>query len=383
MQTELPEAMTVLERLSDLPFTRGNRAQLLIDGEETFAALFAAMDRAERYILVQFYILREDQIGKRFVAKLEERAEAGVRICLLYDEIGCGLENSTIARMRGKGIQVSGFNATKGRVNRFQLNFRNHRKIVVVDGREAFLGGLNVGDEYLGRDKSLSPWRDTFLGLAGPSALAVQLSFQEDWYWATGEIGDWNWTPEAVDEPGTLAFVLPSGPADELETCALFFVHAINSARKRIWLSTPYFVPDDKVIQALALASLRGVDVRILLPGVTDLRIAKLAGLSYIEEVLRPAIKMFRYRKGFIHQKVLLLDDNTACIGTANFDNRSFRLNFEITGLVIDPDFARKVETMLERDFAASDPIGREEFVERSFAIRLASRVARLFAPIL
>ncbi len=392
---ELGVEYRVLERLARLPFTDGNRARLLVDGEATFDALFEGIAEAQRYVLAQFYILRDDRIGRKFVEALRARAAEGIEVCILYDEIGCGLSDRKIEELRSEGIRISGFKATKGRFNRFQLNFRNHRKLMVVDGATAFLGGINVGDEYLGRHERLTPWRDTFVRLDGPAALGAQLSFLEDWSWATETTGDWSWTPRpapGVEPPdgggggkldGVSAFVLPSGPADELETCALCFDHAFHSARKRIWLTTPYFVPDDTMIHALKLAALRGVDVRILLPGMTDMKLAKLAGFSYIEETLRPGIKMYRFRDGFLHQKVMLIDDHTASVGTANFDNRSFRLNFEITAVVVDRAFAAEVERMLLRDLERSEPIRGDELAKRPFGVRVASRAARLLAPVL
>ncbi|MGZ7039405.1 MAG: phospholipase D-like domain-containing protein, partial [Thermoanaerobaculia bacterium] len=256
------------ERLAKLPFTTGNDAELLINGDATFASIFAGIEKAQKYVLVQFYILRDDTIGRAFQDKLIERARAGVRVYLLYDEIGSyDLPKKCIKRMLAAGIDVRGFHTVGGRANRFQLNFRNHRKIVVVDGHTAWVGGHNVGDEYLGRDPKVGFWRDTHLRVEGPVVQTVQVSFIEDWHWADGKFPDLNWDPQPAPNGARRAILcLPSGPADELESCTLFFIAAISGATSRLWIASPYFVPDEQFITALQLAALRGVDVRILIP---------------------------------------------------------------------------------------------------------------------
>jgi cardiolipin synthase len=294
------------ERLAKLPFTTGNDAELLIDGDATFASIFAGIERARHYVLVQFYILRDDEIGRALQERLLERARNGVRVYVLYDEIGShDLSRSCIKRMRAGGITVQSFHTVGGRANRFQINFRNHRKIVVVDGHTAWVGGLNVGDEYLGRDPAIGYWRDTHLRVEGPVVQTVQVSFLEDWHWATGEILTLNWDPRPAASGARRAILcLPSGPADELETCTLFFIAAINQATSRLWIASPYFVPDEQFITALQLAALRGVEVRILFPERSDNPLINLSNWSYLDEMEKVGIAVYRYRRGFMHQKV-------------------------------------------------------------------------------
>ncbi len=374
----------VAEKLAELPYTRNNRVELLIDGEETFRSILAGIDRAREYILFQFFIVRDDRIGREVRARLIARAKAGVRVCFLYDEIGShGLGERYLDGLREAGVAVSAFNTRRGWKNQFQLNFRNHRKTVIVDGKEAWLGGHNVGDEYLGHDPKFGHWRDTHIRIEGPAVLAVQLSFLEDWYWATRNgIGGLRWRPVAAPNGSATVLVIPSGPADELETAELMFLHAINVARHRLWIASPYFVPDDAVVHALQLAGMRGVDVRILIPDRPDHLAVWLAAFSYFEEAGRTGVRFYRYRRGFLHEKVMLIDDRTATVGTANFDNRSFRLNFEITAVVEDRRFLRDVEAMFERDFADSEPESPDALRRRPFWFRVAVRLARLAAPI-
>jgi cardiolipin synthase len=382
LSPERQEAMPV-EKLANLPFTVGNEAELLIDGEATFNSIFKGMDRAKHYILVQFYIVKADGLGNEFKDRMIESAKKGLRVYFLYDEIGSmGLPDQYVSDLQAAGVNVHKFNTTKGRTNRFQINFRNHRKIVVVDGIEAWVGGHNVGDEYLGKGE-IGPWRDTHVRIAGPAAQSIQVSFVEDYHWAADEMLNLNWIPEkfTTDKP-VAALAIPSGPSDTFETCTLLFMKAIQSAKTRLWIASPYFVPDEQFITALHLAVLRGVDVRILIPRKTDNPLVNLTHWAYIKDLKRIGVALFWFEKGFLHQKVVLVDDDIATIGTANFDNRSFRLNFEITLLVVDKAFGESVSQMLEEDFRGSPEILDEELSSKGVGFRFLVRAAQLTAPI-
>lgn len=370
------------ERLAKMPFTTGNDAELLINGDATYASIFDGIAAARDYVLVEFYIVRDDGVGRKLQERLLERASAGVRVYFLYDEIGShGLPRSVVRRMRAGGIQVESFHG--GRANRLQLNFRNHRKIVVVDGKHAWAGGLNVGDEYLGLDPKVGFWRDTHVHIQGPAVQAVQVAFLEDWCWAAGELLKLNWDPQPSPTGARRRILaLPSGPADDLETCTLFFVAVINAATSRLWIASPYFVPDEQFITAVQLAALRGVDVKILVPKKSDNRLVGLSIWSYLEELESVGVEFYQYTRGFMHQKVTLVDDRACTIGTANFDNRSFRLNFEITIGIADEETAARVRQMLEEDFAGATRITLADLHAKSFAFRFAVQAARLASPV-
>ena len=372
------------ERLVKLPFTTGNDAQLLIDGPQTFASMFAGISQARDYVLVQTYVLRDDELGRSLKACLLERASCGIRVYVLYDELGSyGLPRAYLDELRAGGVAVRAFHTIRPRVNPFHVNFRNHRKIVVVDGRVAWVGGLNVGDEYMGRHPKLGRWRDTHLRVEGPVVQCVQVAFVEDWHWSAGELLDLNWDPRPAANGARRAILcLHSGPADELETCTLFFIAAIAEAKSRLWIASPYFVPDEQFITALQLAALRGVEVRILIPERSNHPLVSLSGWSYMEELEKAGIRVYRYHEGFMHQKVTLIDENWCTVGTANFDNRSFRLNFEITMAVADREFAQQVRAMVEEDFARARRVTTDDLRARSFAFRFAVRAARLAAPV-
>jgi cardiolipin synthase A/B len=380
---EEPASARLLEKLALMPATRGNHAELLIDGKATFDAIFAAIAEAKEYVLVQFYILRDDGLGRRLKDALIAKARTGVRCYVLFDELGSpDLPDSYLRELRDAGIPAHPFNTRQGKSNRFQLNFRNHRKTVIVDGRVAFVGGHNVGDEYLGLDPKVGAWRDTHVKVTGPVVQCAQVTWSEDWHWATkASVPDLNWKPQPAPSADGIAFCLPSGPADPFETCTLFFLHAIHEAKRRVWISSPYFVPDEQFISALQLAALRGVDVRILVPDKSDNTLVKLSGYTFLPELEKAGVQTWRYNAGFLHQKALLVDD-VAGVGTANFDNRSFRLNFEVTMLFTEPTFVQDTEKMFLADFARSTRAAATDYTAQPWWFRLAARTSRLMAPV-
>lgn len=384
-EVDIPEddAFSLAARyLGGLPFTRGNSLELLIDGKDTFERLFDRIEAAKHYICVNFYIVKHDRIGMRFQALLISRARAGVKVWLLVDEIGSyKLPKKYLKALTDAGVECEAFGTNRHWWSRLQINFRNHRKIMVIDGSTAFIGGLNVGDEYLGRDSRYGPWRDTHLQVKGPAVQAAQLVFLEDWFWACGRVPDLRWEtqPESADQ---VAAMIPTGPADPAESWQLLVAEAANTSRERLWIASPYFVPDEGVVTALLTAALRGVDVRILIPECSDHLLVWLSAFTYYEQTLPFNVKLFRYHRGFLHQKVMLIDQRMAAVGTANLDNRSFRLNFEIMAFSNDPIFVDEVDQMLTDDLTHSREATVEDFTGRSFWFRAACRAARLMAPV-
>jgi cardiolipin synthase len=377
-------AYNAIQKLSGHSFVGYNDVELLINGEKTFESILEGIANASNYVLVQFYMVHDDGLGRRLQDALLERANAGVRVYLLYDEVGSSqLPESYVRKLKDAGVEVSSFRPTQGLRNRFQINFRNHRKIVVVDGETGWVGGHNVGDEYLGLDPEFSPWRDTHVRIEGPAAIQLQSVVVSDWYWATRELPALNWEPSRAEQGDTAALIIPTAPTQTLETAGLMYVLALNRAEERIWLTAPYFVPDEAIMKALELAALRGVDVRIILPGKGDSIVVFLAAYHYVARLTGLGIRFYEYAPGFLHQKVALIDDSMALVGTANFDNRSFRLNFEVTALIYDEDFAAEMEKMLKADFKHSRKLIAEDLDERSFWWRLKVSVAALASPVL
>lgn len=385
LEVEIPED-DAFERaarlLGGLPFTRGNRLVPLIDGEEAFERIFEAIGNAREYLCINFFIVKNDTLGLRFQQALIERARAGVRVYFLFDEIGSHkLPRRYLRELRDAGVECHSFGINRFWWSRLQLNFRNHRKIVVCDGKTAFIGGLNVGDEYLGRNRRFGAWRDTHLEMRGPVVQAVQVVFLEDWFWAANQVPELNWNT-AAEKSDQVAAIIPTGPSDPADSWQLVVAEAANSARQRLWITSPYFVPDEGVLTALQTAAIRGVDVRILIPERPDHLMVWLSAFSYYEQSLPYGVRIFRYHRGFLHQKVMLVDQRLAAVGTANLDNRSFRLNFEITAFSTDGGFVRQIADMLLHDFEGAREANVGDFASRSFLFRAACRAARLFAPV-
>lgn len=382
----IDDKWSLLERLAPSPAVYSGPPRLLIDGGEVFDAVFKAIEAAEHEIVVQFYVYRDDGLGRRLHEALCRRSREGVKVLLLYDGIGArGVPEAYWEGLREAGVDAHEFHLRRRLPKVFRLNYRNHRKLVAVDGKVAIIGGPNVGDEYLGLDPRFGAWRDTAIEITGPAARVAQASFVVDWQWAGGDPAAFQRQPVEVEPSfaNTPVLLLPTGPADTLPACSLSLMHLIASARKRLWLTTPYFVPDLDVVSMLKVAALRGVDVRVMIPDRPDHTIVWLAGFAYADEVMRADVKIYRYMEGFMHHKVMLVDDEVSAIGTVNFDNRSLHLNFENTVLVMDETFTAKVAAMLERDFARCRPHLDSPYAGLHPITRAIAPAVRLLSPLL
>ncbi len=396
--TGMTDISCTVDNLGHLPFTSHNSVKLLINGEKTYAAMIQAIEEAKDYVLLQFYIIKNDHVGETFRQLLTKKMQQGVRVYFLYDGLGSfTLSARYIQELREAGAHVTAFNERKGVGKYLHINFRNHRKILIVDGLKAFVGGLNLGQEYLGEDKKMGYWRDTHVMLTGPSVQATQSIFIKDWYWSVGCVPELNWQVQTASSLCQVnaklendrqlceqkVMILDTGPADQKPVCSLFFCALINQAKKRLWIATPYFVPDAEVINALKNAALRGVDVRLILPEKYDHYYVYLTSFAYYRELQGYQISIYRYTKGFSHQKVILVDDSLAGIGTVNLDNRSIHLNFEVMAYVAEQSFNQQVADMLEYDMKNCYRDEISDFEKRPFWFRAISRVFYLMSPIL
>jgi cardiolipin synthase len=376
-----------LSQVTGLPESRGNLVQILKDGEATFASLFSGLARARESIAVQFYIIRDDALGRAFRDALLAAAARGVQVYLLMDWVGSqSLPWKFDRELRAGGVRVQRFRSSWGRIFRFQFKFRNHRKITVVDGVDGWVGGLNMGDEYRGQGRDGRPWRDTHAYLAGPAARDLQTIFTDDWFWATGAQPEglaWSAFESASEEKGTGVTVVPSEPSDGIPVGSLLILDIIHSARKRLWITTAYFVPNATLVAALQLAALQGVDVRILVPARGDIAYMDWVSFAYFEGLLRAGVRIFRYTQGVLHAKTAIVDDHLGVIGTANLDPRSLDLNFEVTVLLRGEEVVRVLEKQMEADLVHALPITLEDLARRSLLDRFLTRIFYLFSPAL
>jgi cardiolipin synthase len=399
-------------QLGRLPPEEAADVHLFLDGDACYDDLVAAIQRARHHVHLEYYIFRDDPTGMRIVDALVERAKAGVEVRLLVDAVGEGLGHAPVRTMRQAGVDVRFFNGIRSfRVWRRLMNFRTHRKIAVIDGRVGFTGGMNITDDHSVRAKGKAAWRDTHVRLSGPAVHGLQATFLENWVFTTGDdMGcvspvrfaaffpptppGWE-LPEvtalgrdAATDPNALpaatgrqiAQILASGPDDDVYAIEAFYFSAITSARERLWLSTPYFVPGEAILAAIASAAHRGVDVRLLLPRRTDSMWVDAASRTYHDELLTAGAQIYIYDPPMLHAKTAVIDDTLAIVGTANLDNRSFRLNFEVVAAFYGGSCVLDLARAFEIDLKHAKSQQRRES-KSPFARRLLDSAARLLAP--
>ncbi len=385
----LPEPARSLALLGDRvarPCCGGNSVELLVDAEQTFSRMESTIGSAHGHVHVEYYIWRNDETGRRLRDLLVATAKHGVEVRVLVDDVGAREADRRFWKpLVQAGGEVARFLPVNLIARHFRLNNRNHRKIVVVDGQVAFTGGLNVGDEYFGRDPDLGAWRDTHLRIEGPAVARLQEVFVEDWFHATNrDLAAARYFPDPVPAGDQRIHVLASGPDDgRWHAIATIHFAAVSLARERVWLTTPYFVPDPAIVATLKTTALRKVDVRLLLPSRVDEPIVIHAARSFYPELLSAGVKIFEYEGGFLHAKTATVDGCWSTVGSANLDRRSFRLNFEANAVVYGPVLAEELERVFERDLARSRRVDPNDFRRRPPRARALEGVARVLAPIL
>ena len=374
-----------LRAMSEAPITCCNGTEILTDGEAAFRAIFEMIGRAEHHVHLAYYILRDDGVGRRFRDALIRKAREGVQVRLLYDGFGSRkLRRSYLRDLEAAGVRTQCFLPLGAALLSSRINHRYHRKIIVVDGKFGFTGGLNIGDEYLGFDKKIGFWRDTQLRLEGDAVYDLQHIFVRDWKLASGETLDDPalWPPHACASREGVQIV-SCGPRPGANEIYDGLLAAIGAARKRVWIATPYFVPDEGLKSALRTAVLGGVDVRLIVPGVSDSRFVLAATLSHAADLAAAGVKVYRYRKGFIHAKVMIIDRLLASVGTANLDMRSFYSNYELNALLFDGKPIRRLEEDYLKDLADSREVAAEELRGLTAGARAGRALARLLSPLL
>ncbi len=375
------------ENLGKQPISYHTHTEVLTDGPEAFEAIIEAIGHAKSHIHLEYYIVRDDQLGRKIKDLLISKAREGIEVRFLYDSVGCWtLPASYIADLNQAGAKMVSFLPVTFPLFNNRNNFRNHRKIVVIDGEIGFVGGLNIGDEYLGKNEYFGYWRDTHLQLKGEAVSSLQLIFLQDWFYMTGEkLLDHSYFQTSFYQGAHLGGVqmVAAGPDHQWEVIKKLFFSMINSARSSIWIASPYFIPDEDILSALKVAALSGIDVRLLVPSKPDKRIVFYASRSYFSELLTTGVKIYTYRDGFMHSKLLLVDDEVASIGTSNMDMRSFHLSFEVNCFLYGAASIQKLVTNYESDLLRADLLEQETFNQRSWRSRITESLARLASPLL
>lgn len=385
----LPEDLAPIDRLGrellHAPAVGGNSVEFLDESDRTFAAIEGAIASARRHIHMQYYIWQPDQTGFQFRDLLIQKAREGIECRVLLDSVGSlRLNRRFTAPMQAAGVQVAFFLPLWRRRRRISLHLRNHRKITVVDGREALLGSLNIGDEYRGRLRELSPWYDSNIRIRGPATLFLQESFLEDWTFATREYLDPDRYLVGPTRAGdSIIQILPTGPDASVPVLTHVLAAAVAAAKSSIRIAMAYFVPDPGILLALEHAAFRGVQVQIILPTRTDAAATLWAGRSYYAELLNAGVEIYEFDAGMLHSKMVIIDDSWCMLGSANMDVRSFRLNFEITALVYDPATSRGMAASIERHRSRARRITPFEVHNRPIVHQWMEGVARMMSPLL
>ncbi|KHF38826.1 cardiolipin synthase [Halalkalibacter okhensis] len=374
-------------RLGKNPVSFSSETKVLTDGKETFTHILQALKLAEHHIHLEYYIVRNDGLGQEIKEILIEKAQAGVEVRFLYDAVGSWrLSKNYIRELKEGGVEIVAFSPVKLPFLNHKINYRNHRKIIVIDGIVGFVGGLNIGDEYLGKHSYFGKWRDTHLFVRGEAVRTLQLIFLQDWHYQTGEtiLNPTYLSPAltSVKADGGVQMIA-SGPDQRWEVNKKLFFSMITSAKKSIWIASPYFIPDDDILSALKIAALSGIDVRLLVPSRPDKRIVFHASRSYFPELLEAGVKIYEYNRGFMHSKLIIVDHEMASIGTSNMDMRSFHLNFEVNAYLYQTKSVTTLVSDFVYDLEHCNQLSYKLFRNRSILYRIIESTSRLLSPLL
>lgn len=368
------------------PVTQHNSLQVFYEGKELFESLFAEMEKATHHIHIAFFIIRHDHIGERMKEILLRKRKEGVEVRVIYDDVGSvWLSKKYKRELKEAGVELYPFLPVTFPIIGRKLNYRYHRKIVIIDGKTGYVGGFNIGREYQGEGR-LGHWRDTHLRLQGEAVYSLQLLYMMDFEFVSKKkLDGWEYFPP-VKAPHLRHLpiqIISGGPDSHLPTILHIYMIMITNATERIWIATPYLIPDESTLVALKMAALSGVDVRILIPARPDHLFVYYATSSYLEELLEVGVKIYKYQDGFMHSKILLCDQEVVSIGTANLDIRSFYLNFEVNALIYRNEVVNMIADQFERDFSNSERLDLETYRKRSWGRQFTESIARLFSPIM
>ena len=383
LREQTQQQIKLARSLCDAQFFPGNDIRVFTSGQAKMAALEADLKGAKRYINLQYYIFTDDNTGRRIAKILMDKAQEGVKVRVIYDHVGSfRTRNNFWRRMKKAGVECHPFFKVTLPVFGSRINWRNHRKLVVIDGTVGYVGGMNIADRYIDGGKNFKSWRDAHLRLTGPAVRSLQYSFAVDWNFMgmpliEGEV------PETPENGEAGAQLVTSGPMSSWSNDELIYQRAIASAQKRIFIQTPYFLPTDGLLKALQTAALARVDVRIILPQRSDSRMLDYASFSYIAECLRSGIKIYLYEPGMMHAKTMIIDDEVSAVGSTNFDFRSFEHNFEGNMFVYSRQFNERMTSIFMGDLRHSRRLLPSQWARRSYRHKAAESIVRLLSPIL
>ncbi len=373
-------------RNNDAILTHENKVEVFNDGQAKFDRLIKDLTEAKDHIHIQYYIYRDDALGKKIADVLKLKAKQGVSVRFLYDDFGSrNLKRKFIRDLKKAGVKVEAFFPSLIPKVNFKINYRNHRKVVVIDGKIGYIGGFNVGDEYLGKVQKYGYWRDTHLRIVGESVRSIQTRFILDWNQASKhQLILYDPVFYQAEPQGNVGMqIVSSGPDSDWEQIKYGYIKLLMEAEEYVYIQTPYFIPDESLADAVKIASLSGIDVRIMIPNKPDHPFVYWATYSYIGNMLEAGAKVYIYQNGFLHAKTIMVDGKIASVGTANIDVRSFRLNFEVNAFIYSEEVTQRLLADFEEDMEKSELLTLEAYQQRSHWIKFKESIARLISPIL
>lgn len=378
-------AVKLLFNNSKAILTMHNKIEILQNGDETFPAIFEAIEQAKHHIHIESYIIEDGKVAEQLKTLLVKKAMEGVEVRVMYDDVGSwGLSKQFIKDLQKAGVEIHAFLPVRFPRLAKRLNYRNHRKIIVVDGKVGFIGGLNIADRYWYGSPDIGFWRDTHLKIFGTAVHSLQLIFLTDWHFATDKLLSQEvYFPYNKPKNRTIVQIIASGPDSDWNSIMQAYFYLISTAKKYVYMSTPYFIPNESILTAIKTIALSGVDVRIILPYKSDSRLTYYGSLSYLPELLEANVSVYTYQKGFTHSKVLIVDDIISSVGTANMDLRSFDQNFEVNALIYDKETTLKLKETYLEDLKHCNKVILEEYYNKPFIHHFAQGIARIFSPLL
>ena len=378
--------MTLLLSNSKALISTDNHVEILHNGEEAFPSIFLAISQAKKYIHLEYYIIEEGELGHKLKELLIKKAEEGVEVRVIYDDVGCWkLSKKYIRELERAGVHIYPFLPVRFPLFTHRVNYRNHRKIVIIDGEIGFIGGINFADRYMYGLPGIGIWRDTHLKVRGEAVTSLQIVFLIDWYFVRQELllNKEEYLPNKKESGKVIVQTVSSGPDSDWTSIQQAYFSLINMAQKYVFISTPYFMPGETTVNSIKAAAMSGVDVRLMVPQKSDSILTYWCTRSYMEELLEAGVKIYHYRRGFNHSKVIVVDGLVSSVGTANMDIRSFEQNFEINMIIYDRVVSRQLATNFLIDLDVSDEIHLNQWKFRSHREKLKESLARLFAPLL
>lgn len=378
------ELVTLLNRNKTVPLLYADDIRIYTSGEEKFKELFDDIRHAKHHIHIQYYIFCDDDIGRKLEQLLIRKSNEGIEVRVIYDDVGCwNVKDKFFREMKHNGIEIYPFLRVVFPVFTSKVNYRNHRKVVVIDGKVGYMGGMNVADRYI-KGVSWGTWKDLHFRIMGKAVHALQTAFLLDWYVVSKKVlTDKTYYPKISLSSNMLMQILTSGPVSPWRTLTQAEIYIITNAKKYVYIQTPYFLPTEGLNQALQVAARGGIDVRIMIPEHSDTKMANLASRSFLAEMIRAGVKIYFYQNGFLHSKLLLSDDYITCIGSANMDFRSLEHNFEINAFVYQREFAIQMKKIFMHDGKHSQRIMPHLWLKRPLRKRFSESFMRLFSPLL